>query len=282
MVLNCDISCVWYSCVVISFLWVRSKMSASEIIKRIKVRGTSTKARVLKQLMLKFLLNEWLRKKLSEEAPLAGFVSADIQVAPLGYKIIVECKNPRILIGRRGSRRRKLIEDIKKAFGIDVARLEITSVKTPPELNAQLVAESIARAIERGANPRRVAYFYIQQALEKGALGIEIRVRGRLRRKRSQKLRFASGKILYTGDVADKYVSRGYARFQLRTGTVGVQVRIVLPEALNYLVDNVEIAHPEISKDIVQALEETIRNEYNEILTKHSEEVLGEGEESES
>jgi len=249
---------------------------------KIKIKGTSTKARVLKQLMLKFLLNEWLKKKLSEEAPLAGFVSADIQVAPLGYKIIIECRNPRILIGRRGSRRRKLIEDIKEAFGIEIARLEIVSVKTPPELNAQLVAESIARAIERGANPRRVAYFYIQQALEKGALGIEIRVRGRLRRKRSQKLRFASGKILYTGDVAEKFVSRGYARFQLRTGTVGVQVRIVLPEALSYLVDNVEIAHPEISKDAVQEVEDIINKEYNEILTKFSEETIEKGEGSES
>ena len=176
---------------------------------KIKIRASTTKSRVLKHLMLKFLLNEWLKEKLAKEAPLAGFVSADIQVVSLGYKIIIECKNPRILIGRGGRRRRKLIEDIKNEFGIDVARLEIVEIKTPPELNAQLVAEAIARAIERGANPRRVAYFYMKQALEKGAVGIEIRVKGRLRRKRSQRMRFASGKILYTGDIAEKYVSKG-------------------------------------------------------------------------
>ncbi|MEM1585010.1 MAG: 30S ribosomal protein S3 [Candidatus Korarchaeota archaeon] len=245
---------------------------------KIKVRGTSTKARVLKQLMMKFLLNEWLKKKLSEEAPLAGFVSADVQVGPIGYKIVIECKNPRVLVARRGIRKRKLIEDIKEAFGIEVARLDVVQLKTPPELNAQIVAEAIARAIERGANPRRVAYFYIQQALEKGALGVEIRVQGRLRRKRSQKMRFASGKILYTGDIAEKFVSKGYARFQLRTGTVGVQVRIVLPESLENLVDNIKIAHPEVSKDIVQELEETIRANYEEVLAKVGEKAAGEGE----
>ncbi|MCR8453419.1 MAG: 30S ribosomal protein S3 [Crenarchaeota archaeon] len=253
-------------------------MLMKEETSKIKVRGTSTKARVLKQLMMKFLLNEWLKKKLSEEAPLAGFVSADVQVGPIGYKIVIECKNPRVLVARRGIRKRKLIEDIKEAFGIEVARLDVVQLKTPPELNAQIVAEAIARAIERGANPRRVAYFYIQQALEKGALGVEIRVQGRLRRKRSQKMRFASGKILYTGDIAEKFVSKGYARFQLRTGTVGVQVRIVLPESLENLVDNIKIAHPEVSKDIVQELEETIRANYEEVLAKMGEKAAGEGE----
>lgn len=246
-------------------------MSKQEGASKIKIRGTSTKARVLKQLMMKFLLNEWLKKKLSEEASLAGFVSADLQVGPIGYKIVIECKNPRVLIGRKGVRKRKLMEDIKEAFGIEIARLDIVSLKTPPELNAQIVAEAIARAIERGANPRRIAYFYIQQALEKGALGVEIRIQGRLRRKRSQKLRFALGKILYTGDIAEKFVSRGYARFQLRTGTVGVQVRIVLPESLENLVDNVKIAHPEVSKDILRDLEESIKANYEEVLARISD-----------
>lgn len=249
-------------------------------IPKIKIRATSTKSRILKQLMLKFLLNEYLKKKLSEEVPLAGFVSADIQAASLGYRIIIECKNPRILIGRRGTRRRRLEDDIKREFGIEIAKLEITDIKNPPELNAQLVAESIARAIERGANPRRVAYFYIRQALEKSALGVEIRVSGRLRRKRSQKLRFADGKILYTGDIAEKFVSDGYTRFQLRTGTVGVRVRIVLPETKDHLVDNVIIKTPEEAEADINSIEADIEREFNSILDKISEEKLGEVEEA--
>jgi len=256
-------------------------MSGEQITPKIRIRATSTKSRVLKQLMLKFLLNEYLRKKLSKEAPLAGFVSADIQAASLGYRIIIECERPRILIGRRGYRRRKLEEDIKKELKIEVAKLEITDVKTPPELNAQLVAESIARAIERGANPRRVAYNYMRRALEKNALGIEIRIRGRLRRKRSQKLRFAMGKILYTGDIAEKYVSYGYTRFQLRTGTVGVQVRIVLPESLEHLVDNVKIRNPEEAEADIDRIETDIDKEFETILEELSQKKLEEVEPSE-
>lgn len=246
---------------------------------KIKIRASSTKSRILKQLMLKFLLNEYLKKKLSENFPLAGFVRADIQPASLGYRIIIECKNPRILIGRRGSRRRKLEEDIKREFGIEISRIEITDIKTPPELNAQLVAESIARAIERGANPRRVAYFYIKQALERGALGVEIRVSGRLRRKRSQRLRFVDGKILYAGDIAEKFVSEGYTHFQLRTGTVGVRVRIVLPEAKNHLVDNVVIKTPEEAEADINSIESDIEKEFNNIMERIAEEKLGEVEE---
>ncbi len=243
---------------------------------KIRIRATSTKSRVLRQLMLKFLLNEWLREKLKKESPIAGFICADIQASSLGYRVIITCRNPRILIGRRGHRRRKLEEEIKKEFRIDISKLEITDLKTPVELNAQLVAESIARAIERGANPRRVAYYYIRQALEKGAVGVEIRIRGRLRRKRSQKLRFADGKILYTGEISEKYVSQGYTRFQLRTGTVGVKVRIVLPEALDHLVDNVNIKVPEEAEADIRALESEIETEYAHILDKIGEKKLEE------
>jgi len=248
-------------------------------ISKIKIRSTSTKSRVLRQLMLKFLLNEWLKKKLSKEAPIAGFISADIQASSLGYRIIITCRNPRILIGRKGFRRRRLEMDIKKEFGIDISKLEITDLKTPVELNAQLVAESIARAIERGANPRRVAYFYIRQAMEKGAVGVEIRIRGRLRRKRSQKLRFADGKILYTGEISEKYVSQGYTRFQLRTGTVGVRVRIVLPEALSHLVDNVRIKVPEEAEADIRTIESEIEEEFRNILDAIGEKKLEEVEE---
>ena len=237
-----------------------------EQIEGIRIKATSSKSRVLRRLMLKFLLNEWLKEKLSKEAPLAGFICADIQPASLGYRIYITCKNPRILIGRRGRRRNILIEEIKKKFNINISRLEITDLKTPVELNAQLVAEAIARAIERGANPRRVAYFYIRQAMEKGAVGVEIRIRGRLRRKRSHKLRFASGKILYTGEVAEKYISYGYTRFQLRTGTVGVQVKIVLPEALDHLVDNFEIVDPEEAEPEIRAIESEIDSEFSRVL----------------
>ena len=74
---------------------------------------------------------------------------------------------------------------------------------------------------------------------------------------------------------------RGYARFQLRTGTVGVQVRIVLPEALNYLVDNVKIATPDEIESKLKELEELVAKEYDTILSEVGEQAL-EGESNES
>jgi small subunit ribosomal protein S3 len=76
-----------------------------------------------------------------------------------------------------------------------------------------------------------IAYRALQKIMGAGALGVEIRISGKLPGARAKTWRFAQGYLKKTGDSA-KVVDRAQAVAQTRPGTVGVKMSILSPEAV--------------------------------------------------
>ncbi len=218
--------------------------------------------RILRHLMLKWKIHEFLKQELP---PLAGYYTLDLIPTSLGYqKVIVYAKNPGMVVGRGGRKSREIMDKLQKKLGINV-KLEVHPVKDR-ELNAQLIAEEIARAIGRGTSIRRVAYSYMQRAISKGAIGIEIRIKGKLQKRRSKRYRFAMGTLIHSGEPGERFIDVGKASILVKTGVIGVRVRIVKPEIK--LPDKVNVKYLEEVAGDLERLKQQIEEETKRILEK--------------
>lgn len=83
-----------------------------------------------------------------------------------------------VVIGRGGAGIAELKKDIERIASLPV-RINVEEVRRP-ELNAKLVAENIARQLERRANFRRAVKMTVQNTMNAGAKGVRIEVAGRL------------------------------------------------------------------------------------------------------
>lgn len=105
---------------------------------------------------------------------------ARITIARSGGTVVtVYTSKPGVIIGRSGANVEKLRTDLKKLIPDDNIDLKIQEVRKP-DIIARLVAESIARQVERRISYRRAAKMAIQRAMEAGALGVKIIISGRL------------------------------------------------------------------------------------------------------
>ncbi len=168
-------------------------------------------------------VEEYLRSKFEK----AGYSHTNIERTPLGTRIIVYVHKPGLVIGRSGKRINDLTEEIKQKFGFENPLVDVKEVEQP-FLDSNIIANRIARALERGINFKKVCNYYIQRVMEAGAIGIQIRVAGKLAGSdRSRFQKFRSGFIAHSGDYAERLVDKGYAQGMLRPGIVGVDVKIM-------------------------------------------------------
>jgi len=125
------------------------------------------------------LVNDYkLRKFLKEKLQGAGVPKIEIERDTQKVKIIIHCAKPGMIFGRGGSEIEKLKEELVKTAGKPVY-VDVVEVKNP-DTNAQLVAESVAGALERRTSFRRAMKQAISRTMRLGAKGIKIAVSGRL------------------------------------------------------------------------------------------------------
>jgi len=168
-------------------------------------------------------LEEFLRNKFDR----AGYSHTEIERTPIGTRIIVYAYKPGLVIGRSGRRVNELIEEIKEKFGIENPLVDVREVENP-FLDANVVARRIARAIERGINYKKVANYYVRKVMEAGAIGVSIRIAGKIMGKeRSRFQKFREGFVATSGEYAERLVDKAYAQALTKLGIVGVQVRIM-------------------------------------------------------
>ena len=135
---------------------------------------------------------------------------------------------------------------MKKRFKLENPHIEIDEIKQP-EFDAQIMADEIALGLER-FGPLKfkvIAYRTLQKIMEAGALGVEIRINGKLPGARAKLWRFSQGYLKKTGDSA-KVVDRAKARAETKPGTVGIKVSILSPFAI--LKDKININDELITK----------------------------------
>ena len=92
--------------------------------------------------------------------------------------VTIHTSRPGIIIGRGGSEVDTIREELKKLSGKDI-QINIVEIRKP-ELDANIVAESIAKQLEGRVNFRRAIKMAVQSSMRAGAEGIKVRVSGRL------------------------------------------------------------------------------------------------------
>ena len=119
-----------------------------------------------------------LKKSLKKRFAHAGVSRIEIERAANKLKITIYTSRPGIIIGRKGQEVDKLKQEVQKRTGKEVF-INIQEI-LKPELDAQLVSESVALQLEKRIAFRRAMRKAVESALRFGAKGIKIRVSGRL------------------------------------------------------------------------------------------------------
>jgi small subunit ribosomal protein S3 len=142
---------------------------------------------------------DWRSKWFASKQEFPGFLHSDIKIraylkAKLQFaavaKIVIErawnsvrvtlfTARPGLVIGRKGSEIEVMNAAISEMSGGKQVKIDILEIKSP-ELDAQLIGENVAVQLERRISFRRAMKRAVQTAMEFGALGIRIRVAGRL------------------------------------------------------------------------------------------------------
>lgn len=119
-------------------------------------------------------VREFLEKKLSE----ASIGKIDIERPAKNARITIHSARPGVIIGQKGKGAEVLRDEVAKIMGVPV-HINIEEIRKP-ELNAKLVAESVARQLEQRIMFRRAMKRAVTNAIRAGALGVKICVSGRL------------------------------------------------------------------------------------------------------
>lgn len=119
-----------------------------------------------------------IRTLVREKFHLAAVSSTEIERAGTYLKVTIKTARPGIVIGRRGVDIENLRNDIEKLTGRKVF-VNVSEIKKP-ELDARLVAQSIAWQLERRVSHKRAVKKAMEKTMSSGALGIKVMVAGRL------------------------------------------------------------------------------------------------------
>jgi small subunit ribosomal protein S3 len=188
------------------------------------------------QNMKEFQILEFIGNNLKN----VGHSFTKLQRTPLGEKIIIYASRPGLIVGRKGQSIKNLTKTLKKKFDLENPQIEINEV-TDVNLDAQIVAERIANLLERFGTTKfkAIGHKTMGDVMGAGALGIEILISGKIPSSRAKSWRFYQGYLKKSGYVSSQGVRKAYATAKLKSGIVGVQVRIMPPNVK--LPDDIEL-----------------------------------------
>jgi small subunit ribosomal protein S3 len=172
-------------------------------------------------------VRELLKKKLAQ----AGVSKIQINRPQKNADITIFTARPGVVIGKKGEDIEKLRREVSAIMGVD-AHINVSEVRKP-ELDAQLVAESIAQQLERRIMFRRAMKRSVQNAMRLGALGIKVNVAGRLNGAEIARSEwYREGRVPLHTLRAD--VDYGLAEAHTTYGVIGVKVWIYKGEIFDF------------------------------------------------
>lgn len=217
-----------------------------------------------------FQIEEYMRSILGK----AGISYIKLQRTPLGEKILVCASRPGIIVGKSGSNIAKLTRDLKERFHLDNPQIELLEAESPMT-DANIVAESIANSLERFGTARfkGIGHKAMSDIMNAGARGVEILISGKVPSSRAKTWRFYMGYLKKSGDVAVSGVQAAYSQAKLKTGIVGVQVRIMpsttaLPDDITYITAEVQDMNTKKAEKLAE--EKAVKDQQNELKKKTS------------
>ncbi|MAG08290.1 30S ribosomal protein S3 [Candidatus Woesearchaeota archaeon] len=174
-----------------------------------------------------FLVQEYIEENLKR----VGHSHTKIVKTPLGVKVIIYASRPGLIVGKKGQNIKKLTNAIKKKFDLENPQIEINEVENIG-LDAQIIAEMIANSLERYGTSKfkGIGHKTMANVLEAGALGVEILISGKIPSSRAKRWRFYQGYLKKSGDISQEGIKKATTSAQLKSGTVGIQVKIMPPD----------------------------------------------------
>ena len=178
-----------------------------------------------------FAVREFLKKELDN-----SFVSKiEIERPSESAKVSIHTSRPGMIIGKKGEDIDKLRNKLTTIMGVPVS-LNIKEIRKP-DLDAQLVAANIAVQLEKRAMFRRVIKRAAQNCTRQGALGVKVRVAGRLGGAEIARAEWhKEGRVPLQTLKAD--IDYGVAEANTTYGIIGVKVWIYKGELMAKDVEN--------------------------------------------
>jgi len=192
-------------------------------------RGTAER-RKDKRIVVENVRRVLLKEYLLRETQRAGFGGLDIQRTPMGTRITLIAERPGLVIGRKGGAIKSLTEAVERQFNFDNPQIEVQEVANP-SLNAQIMAEKLSNALERGWHFRRAGHSTVRRIMEAGAKGCLVVIAGKLTGHRHRRVKFKGGHIKYCGEPRNTWMWKGFAIARMKPGVIGCSVQIMDPDA---------------------------------------------------
>ncbi|WP_144925898.1 30S ribosomal protein S3 [Halorubrum salsamenti] len=207
----------------------------------------------------------------ADELGRAGYGGMDVAQTPMGTQIVLKAEKPGMVIGKGGKNIRKITTELEDRFDMDDPQIDVQEVDEP-DLNAQIVADRLANALERGWYFRKAGHTTIDRIMDAGALGAEIVLSGKVTGARSRVEKFNRGYIKHNGEPAEEVVDHGQGVAVMKLGTIGVNVKIIPPGA--QLPDDFDIREDAEVPEVEQAAVDVDADEGVEsLLEEEPEEV---------
>lgn len=187
-------------------------------------RWYASKQDFSKYLGVDLKIRTFLDKKLQD----ALLSHIDIERIKGTVTVSIVVARPGVVIGQDGNNIKKLKEDLLKITGLDDIKLNIVEIKNP-DLDATLVAKSIAKQLEERASFRIVQKKAIKNVLSAGAKGCKTMVKGRVggaEIARTEQYREGTLSL----QTLSQNIDYGFAEAKTTYGRLGVKVWISLPD----------------------------------------------------
>ncbi len=201
-------------------------------------------------------VSEFIKKELND----VPIKEISLEKNPLGERIIIYTSAPGLVIGREGSNIKRLTEVLREQFNLENLQIKIGEVDNM-FLSAKIVARRIANDLANfGSQKFRLTGFKaVSNIMNAGAMGVEIRITGKLPAARAKSWRFSRGYLKKTGYVSDFLIDKAIDKVTLKTGVVGIKVSIMLPNTP--LPDKIEYLENVIPADVKEKIEKEVAKE---------------------
>lgn len=203
------------------------------------------------------VIEDWgIREVIRKQYVEAGISRVEIERTAQDLTVNVHTARPGIVIGRGGQRVDELRKVVEGAAGGKRVRLNVLEIRQP-ELDAFLVARSVADQLERRVMYRRATRQAVMRSMQAGARGIKVMVSGRLGGAEiARREKVMDGRVPLHTLRAD--IDYGLAEANTTMGRIGVKVWIYRGDVFKEPERPQQPAAPEVPAEIVAAAQEAL------------------------
>ncbi len=222
--------------------------------------------KIMRDNFFNYTISEFLRKELDDVA----IKDIVFDKTPNNERITILTSTPGLVIGKQGATIKKLTELVEKKYGFKNTQIKIAEVNEP-YLSAKIVAKLIANNLAKFGSKRfkLIAFKSMVSVMDAGAMGVEIRISGKVPSSRAKSWLFSKGYLKKTGYVSDFLVDKAVESVTLKTGVLGIKVQIMLPNT--NLPDKIEYVDEEsedktVEEKAIEEKEESIKAEPEAVI----------------